>query len=202
MTFKINNRLVSSSEPPYLIAEISANHNGNIQNAFKLITAAKNSGADAVKIQTYTPDTMTLDLKTDDFLIKTGLWKGQSLYDLYSTAFTPFEWHAELFKFAEQIGITLFSTPFDESAVDLLEDLGTPAYKLASFELTDLPLLKYIALKQKPILISTGMANLSEIDDAINVCTSVGNNNILLFHCISAYPASLADSTLSISTSY
>jgi pseudaminic acid synthase len=169
----IDGRIISGQNPPYVIAEISANHNGSIDRAKKTIEAAKKAGVDAVKIQTYTPDTMTLNLTSDDFMIKQGLWKNRSLYDLYSEAYTPFEWHAELFNCAKENRITLFSSPFDETAVDLLESLATPAYKVASFELVDLPLIKYIASRKKPILLSTGMASLMGSTAGI-VATSLG----------------------------
>ena len=144
-SFVINSREISSDYAPYIIAEVSANHNGSILRAKETILAARNAGVDAVKIQTYTPDTMTIDVHNPDFLIEDGLWKGRSLYDLYSEAYTPFEWHKELFDYAKEIGVTLFSSPFDETAVDLLDSLDAPAYKVASFEVVDLPLIKYIA---------------------------------------------------------
>ena len=191
--FEINGTKIGNSCKPYLIAELSANHGGDIKRAKESIRAAKEAGANAVKIQSYTPDTMTLNSFKEDFLIKEGLWKGYNLYQLYKEAHTPFEWHKELFEFAKSIDITIFSTPFDESAVDLLEKLETPAYKIASFEITDLPLIKYAASKQKPMLISTGMANLNEIQEAINCCEKQGNKKILIFHCISKYPADILD---------
>ena len=191
--FEINNYKIGEGYKPYIVAELSANHGGNIERAKSSIKAAKESGASAVKIQSYTPDTMTLNSSKEDFLISEGLWKGYNLYQLYKKAYTPFEWHEELFNFAKSIGITLFSTPFDESAVDLLEKLNTPAYKIASFEITDLPLIEYVASKQKPIFISTGMANIQEIKEAINCCKKQGNNKILIFHCISKYPAKTSD---------
>jgi len=194
--FIINNEEVSNKKPPYIIAEISANHNGSIERAKKTILAAKKSGVNAVKIQTYTPDTMTINVKKTDFLIKNGLWKGRRLYDLYKEAYTPYEWHKELFDFARQNEITIFSSPFDETAVDLLESLNTPAYKVASFELVDLPLIKYIAKTNKPILMSTGMANLNEISDAIKVAKENGTGEVALFHCISSYPTPLEKANL------
>ena len=197
-SFFINSREISSTSPPYIIAEVSANHNGSILRAKETIFAAKNAGVDAVKIQTYTPDTMTIDVENPDFFIDQGLWKGRSLYDLYSEAYTPFEWHKELFSYAHEIGITLFSSPFDETAVDLLDSLGAPAFKVASFEVVDIPLIQYIAQRKKPILISTGMASCDEIGDAIEASRSVGNNNILLFHCISSYPAPLSEANLNM----
>ena len=155
----INGRVISEGSSPYIIAEISANHNGSLEKALETISAAKQAGVDAIKIQTYTPDTMTIQTDNEDFLIKEGIWKNRTLYDLYSEAYTPFEWHREIFDYAKKNNITLFSTPFDESAVDLLESFNVPAYKVSSFELTDLPLIKYIAKKNKPILMSTGMAS-------------------------------------------
>lgn len=192
----INGRTISSGQEPYVIAELSANHGGSIERAKQSIKAAADCGVAAVKIQTYTPDTMTIASDKPDFKIKGGLWDGYSLYDLYGEAYTPFEWHRELFEYASRVGITLFSTPFDESAVDLLESLNTPAYKIASFELTDLPLIRYVAKQNKPMLLSTGMGSLEEIEEAIQAIRAVGDNDILLFHCISSYPAPTEDSNL------
>ena len=192
----INKRIIDNKQKSYLIAEISANHGGNIDRAKDTILAAKNAGADAVKIQTYTPDTMTIQSDKRDFFIQDGIWSGYSLYDLYQEAHTPFEWHKELFAYAKSINITIFSTPFDESAIDLLCELETPAFKIASFELVDLPLIKYAASKNKPMLMSTGMADHSEIAEAIETCYHQNNRNILLFHCISSYPAELTQSNL------
>ena len=194
--FCIDKREISSNLPPYVIAEVSANHNGSIQRAKDTILAAKNAGVDAVKIQTYTPDTMTIDVENADFYIKNGLWKDRSLYDLYGEAYTPYEWHEELFRFSHDIGVTLFSSPFDESAVDLLDSLNVAAYKVASFEIVDLPLIKYIASKKKPILMSTGMASLEEIGNAIESAKSAGNQDLALFHCISSYPAPIDEVNL------
>ena len=187
--FEINNRKISNDSSPYIIAELSANHCGSIENAFKTIIAAKEYGADAIKLQTYKASSMTLNCEKKDFLITDGLWKGYKLFDLYSQASTPYGWHSKLFELARKLEITIFSSPFDQDAVDLLEDLNTPAYKIASFEITDLQLIKYAASKQKPILISTGMASEEEIDDAVKVAKENGNGQILLFHCISSYPA-------------
>ncbi len=194
--FFIKNREISNKFPPYIIAEISANHNGSLIRAKESILAAKKAGVDAVKIQTYTPDTMTIEVDNSDFFIKEGLWKNRSLYSLYSEAYTPYEWHRELFDFAFENEITLFSSPFDESAVDLLDSLQVPAFKVASFEIVDLPLIKYIASKNKPILMSTGMASLSEIGNAVETIKSVGNNSIALFHCISSYPTPISQANL------
>ena len=192
----INGRTLSVENPPYVIAEVSANHNGSIERAKQTILAAYQSGADAVKIQTYTPDTMTVQTDNPEFHIDDGLWKGRSLYDLYGEAYTPFEWHGELFAYAREIGITLFSSPFDESAVDLLHSLNAPAYKVASFELVDLPLIRYMASKGKPLLMSTGMANFEEIGEALEAARSAGCNEIALFHCISSYPTPIEAANL------
>ncbi len=192
----INGREVSQENSPYIIAELSANHNGSIDKAKETIKLAKDSGADAIKLQTYTADSMTINNDGSDFMIKEGLWKGYKLFDLYEEASTPYNWHKELFTFAKNIGITMFSTPFDEEAVDLLESLGAPAYKIASFELTDLPLIEYVAKKGKPILISTGMGSLEEISEAIQTAENAGCKEILLFHCISSYPTPTSESNI------
>jgi len=163
----INNRKIGQECLPYVIAEMSANHNGDINNAYKIIDMAKASGADAVKLQTYTPDTLTIDSDLPDFQLTEGLWAGQTLYELYKGAFMPWEWHQPLFDYAKKVGITIFSSPFDNTAVDLLEDLNAPAYKIASFEAVDLPLIKYVAQTGKPMIISTGMADAEEIQEAI-----------------------------------
>ncbi len=194
--FELNGVKIGKGFRPYIIAELSANHGGGLTRAKNSIYAAKSSGADAVKIQTYTPDTMTIDSHREDFIINEGLWKGYNLYELYKEAYTPFEWHRELFDFARKIGISIFSTPFDETAVDLLVDLDAPAFKIASFELIDLPLIEYVAKQSKPIFISTGMSNVDEIANAVETCFQSGNKDLLLFHCISNYPAELKDSNL------
>ena len=181
---------------PYIIAEISGNHNGSIDRAKELVKLAKENGADCVKIQTYTPDTMTIKSNKDDFLIKGGLWDGYNLWDLYDWAQTPFEWQKELFEYANSIGITMISTPFDESAVDLLESLSCPFYKVASFELTDLPLIKYIAQTKKPIILSTGMANEKEIKEAIETIIQYGSGDFILLHCVSGYPTPVEEINL------
>ena len=193
---KINNRIISNQQPPYIIAEMSANHNGDINNAYKIIDMAKATGADAVKLQTYTPDTMTINMKTPEFIIEGGLWGGQSLYELYKGAFMPWEWHQPLFDYAKKIGITIFSSPFDNTAVDLLEDLNTPAYKIASFEVVDLPLIKYVAQTGKPMIISTGMADVEEIQEAIEAARESGCKELAVLHCVSGYPAPAADYNL------
>ena len=186
---KILGREVSECVPPYIIAEISANHNGNLENAFRIIDMAKRCGADAVKMQTYTPDTITLNSAKEDFVIKDGLWKGRTLYQLYEWAHTPWEWHGEMFAYAKEVGITLFSTPFDETAVTFLEELNTPAYKIASFECTDLNLIKRVASTNKPLIISTGMANESEIGEAVDTALKFGSGELTLLHCVSGYPS-------------
>ncbi|MCT7912440.1 pseudaminic acid synthase [Arcobacter lacus] len=181
----------------YIIAELSANHNGNLQIALDTIKMAKEIGANAVKIQTYTADTLTLDCDNEDFIIKGGtLWDNKSLYKLYQEAFTPWEWHKELFDYARSLNIDIFSTPFDKSAVDFLEQFNPSAYKIASFEITDYELIRYTASKGKPIIISTGIATIDEIQDTVDICRSVGNNNIILLKCTSAYPASFEDANL------
>jgi len=193
---KINNRLINVENPPYIIAEMSANHNGDINNAYKIIDMAKTAGADAVKLQTYHPDTITMDMSTPEFMIAGGLWDGQSLYELYKGAFMPWEWHKPLFDYAKKVGITIFSSPFDNTAVDLLEDLNTPAYKIASFEAVDLPLIKYVAQTGKPIIISTGMADAEEIQEAIEAAREGGCKELAILHCVSAYPALASDYNL------
>ncbi len=182
---------------PYLVAEISANHCGSLKLAKELIKCAKKNGADAVKLQTYTPETMTINSSHKKFLIKEGIWKGYTLWDLYKEAHTPLEWHKELFKFAKLNKIKLFSTPFDETAVDFLEDLNCPIYKIASFELTDLPLIKKIALLKKPMILSTGMAELKEIETSFNLALKYNKlENIILLYCVSNYPSKLEDFNL------
>ena len=195
-SISINGRKIGVDHSPYIIAEMSANHNGDIKNAYKIIDMAKASGADAVKLQTYHPDTITINMNTPEFIIKGGLWDGQSLYELYKSAYMPWEWHQPLFDYAKKIGITIFSSPFDNTAVDLLEDLNTPAYKIASFEVVDLPLIKYVAQTGKPLIISTGMANVEEIQEAIAAARDVGCKKIAILHCVSGYPAPPGDYNL------
>jgi len=192
----INGSRIGKDYSPYIIAEMSANHNGDINNAYKIIDMAKSSGADCVKLQTYTPDTLTINSKLPDFQISEGLWAGQSLYDLYKSAFTPWEWHKPLFDYAKKVDITIFSSPFDNTAVDLLEDLNTPAYKIASFEVVDLPLIKYVAQTGKPMIISTGMADQQEIKEAIEAAKEGGCKELAVLHCVSSYPAPAGDYNL------
>ena len=193
----LNGREINASKAPYIIAELSANHGGSIDRAKNSIIAASEAGVSAVKIQSYTPDTMTIKCEKKDFYISEGLWSGSQLYDLYKSAYTPFEWHQELFQFAREKNITLISTPFDESAVDLLDELNVPAFKIASFEIIDIPLIKYIAKKNRPILLSTGMANIKEINEAVEAIRKITDANLLLFHCISSYPTPVNEANLS-----
>lgn len=183
---------------PFIIAELSGNHNGDINRALRLIEEAHRSGADAVKLQTYTADTITIDNDKEGFIIQDGLWKGYKLYDLYNEAHTPWEWHEELFTFARKIGITIFSSPFDETAVDFLEKLGCPIYKVASFEITHHPLIKYIANIGKPIIMSTGMASLEEIEEAVEIVKNSPCKDLTLLHCVSAYPAPIENTNLNV----
>lgn len=192
----IDGRIISGDTAPYVIAEMSANHNGNINNAFRIIEEAKKSGADAVKMQTYTPDTITLNCDHEDFRIVGGLWDGRTLYDLYQEAYTPWDWHKPLFEHAKKVGITIFSSPFDNTAIDLLEDLNAPAYKIASFEAVDLPLIKYAASTGKPMIISTGMADVEEIAEAIEAAREGGCKELAVLHCVSGYPAPAEDYNL------
>lgn len=189
---KIGPKSIGGGNPCFIIAELSANHNGDLNVAIATIRAAKKTGADAIKLQTYTPDTLTIDCDNDHFKIEGGtLWDGKSLYELYGEAYTPWEWHKRLFEVAEEEGLICFSSPFDNTAVDFLEDLNVPAYKIASFEIQDIPLIEYAASKGKPIIISTGIAEEEDIQLAVDTCRKVGNNDIILLKCTSSYPAPL-----------
>jgi N-acetylneuraminate synthase len=196
MTILLQGKRVGGRERPYVIAELSGNHNGSVERAMSLISAAAENGADAVKLQTYTAATMTIRSDRPEFRIEGGLWNGYTLWDLYDWAHTPFEWHGELFAHAKACGITIISTPFDETAVELLESLGAPFYKVASFELTDLPLVRTIARTGKPMIMSTGMANRDEIARSLEVARTNGSGEIVLLHCISSYPTPVSEANL------
>ena len=193
---EIAGRAVGVNYPPYVIAEMSANHNGSLETACRIIEEAKRAGADAVKLQTYRPDTITLDCHSEDFQIRGGLWDGKTLYALYEEAHMPWDWHKPLFEHARKVGITIFSSPFDNTAIDLLEDLNAPAYKIASFEVVDLPLIKYAASTGKPLIISTGMADAREIQEAIAAAEDGGCTQMAVLHCVSGYPAPAEDYNL------
>lgn len=193
---KIAGRKIGLEFAPYVIAELSANHNGSLETAMEIIEQAKSAGADAVKLQTYKPDTITLDCASDEFCINGGLWDGRTLYELYEQAHMPWDWHKPLFEHSKKVGITIFSSPFDETAIDLLEDLNAPAYKIASFEAIDLPLIRYAASTGKPMIISTGMADVEEISEAIDAAQSSGCTNLAILHCVSGYPAPAEDYNL------
>ena len=193
---QIGNYTISSTSPVFIIAELSANHNGSLDTAIETIRAAKRAGADAIKFQTYTADTITIDSKKNDFLIKGTIWEGRNLHSLYSEAFTPWEWHEQLFAVAKEEGLECFSSPFDPTAVELLESLNVPAYKIASFEITDIPLIELVASKGKPIIISTGIAELEDIELAIDACERMGNENIAILKCTSSYPAPIEEANM------
>jgi pseudaminic acid synthase len=194
---KIGNYQIGANKPVFIIAELSANHNGSLENALETIKAAKRAGANCIKLQTYRPDTITIDSKRDDFRLKNGsIWDNKYFYELYQEAYTPWEWHKQLFEAAANEGLVCFSSPFDFSAVDLLEELNTPAYKIASFEITDIPLIEYVASKGKPVIISTGIAEIDDIELAIDACKKMGNHDIALLKCTSSYPAPIEEANL------
>lgn len=198
MKLRINlgGRFIGPEYPPYVVAEMSANHNGRLENALHIIEEAKKAGADAVKLQTYTADTITLNCDSEEFQIHGGLWDGKTLYQLYQEAHMPWDWHKPLFDHARKLGITIFSSPFDNTAIDLLEDMNAPAYKIASFEAVDLPLIKYAASTGKPVIISTGMADAEEIQEAIDAAREGGCKELAILHCVSGYPAPAEDYNL------
>lgn len=193
---KIENFEINKISPVFIIAELSANHNGSLETAIETIRAAKRAGANCIKLQTYTADTMTIDCDKVDFVINGTIWDGQNLYKLYQEAYTPWEWHEELFRVAKEEGLVCFSSPFDKTAVDFLENLNVPAYKIASFEITDIPLIEYVASKGKPIILSTGIAELEDIELALEACRRMGNNNIALLKCTSSYPAPINEANM------
>jgi len=195
---KIDNFEISQSGKVFIIAELSANHNQKLEIAIETIKAAKRAGADCIKLQTYTADTLTINSNKDDFIIKGTIWEGKNYYSLYQEAFTPWEWHKKLFEVAKKEGLICFSSPFDKSAVDFLENLSVPAYKIASFEITDIPLIEYIASKGKPLIISTGIATIEDIELALDACKRMGNNQIALLKCTSSYPAPIEEANISM----
>lgn len=193
---KIGNFTIDDKSPVFIIAELSANHNGSLDNALATIKAAKRAGADCIKLQTYTADTITLDCDKEDFIIKGTIWEGKNFYSLYKEAYTPWEWHEELMKVAKEEGLVCFSSPFDKTAVDFLETLNVPAYKIASFEITDIPLIEYVASKGKPIILSTGIAEQADIELALDACRRMGNSDIALLKCTSSYPAPIDEANM------
>ncbi|WP_029032971.1 pseudaminic acid synthase [Salinimicrobium terrae] len=194
---KIGNIAIGGNNPSFIIAELSANHNGSLETAIETIKAAKRTGANAIKLQTYTADTMTIDVKSPDFMLSQGtIWDGQYLHDLYKVAYTPWEWHEQLFKVAKEEGLICFSSPFDRTAVDLLEELNAPAYKIASFEITDIPLIELVASKGKPVIISTGIAGKGDIELALEACLRMGNKDVALLKCTSSYPAPIEEANM------
>jgi pseudaminic acid synthase len=193
---KIENFEITEHSPVFIIAELSANHNGSLETAIETIRAAKRAGANCIKLQTYTADTMTIDCDKKDFIIDGTIWDGAKLYELYQEAYTPWEWHKELMEVAQEEGLVCFSSPFDKTAVDFLETLNVPAYKIASFEITDIPLIEYVALKGKPIILSTGIAEIEDINLALEACRRMGNNDIALLKCTSSYPAPIEEANM------
>ena len=192
----IENIEINNYSPVFIIAELSANHNGSIETAIETIRAAKRAGANCIKLQTYTADTMTIVCDKDDFIIRGTIWNGQNLHTLYQEAYTPWEWHEELINVAKAEGLVCFSSPFDKTAVDFLESLNVPAYKIASFEITDIPLIEYVASKGKPIILSTGIAEIEDIELALDACRRMGNNDIALLKCTSSYPAPINEANM------
>ena len=195
---KIDSIIIGKNSPCFIIAELSANHNGNLETALETVRAAKRAGADCIKLQTYTADTITIDSNKEDFIIKGTIWEGKNLYKLYQEAYTPWEWHAEIMKVAQEEGLICFSSPFDPTSVDFLETLNVPAYKIASFEITDIPLIEYVASKGKPIIISTGIAEMEDIELALDACRRMGNNDIALLKCTSSYPAPIEEANMAM----
>jgi pseudaminic acid synthase len=194
---KIDSIEIGNNNSVFIIAELSANHNGSLSTAIETIRAAKRAGANCIKLQTYTADTLTIDSDKDDFIIKSGsIWDGKNYYQLYQEAYTPWEWHEEIFRVAKEEGLICFSSPFDKTAVDFLEELNVPAYKIASFEITDIPLIEYVASKRKPIIISTGIAEIEDIELALDACRRMGNNDIALLKCTSSYPAPINEANM------
>lgn len=193
---RIGNVEIHKDSATFIIAELSANHNGSLETAMQTIKAAKRAGADATKLQTYTADTITIDSRKPDFIVKGTIWEGKNLYELYNEAYTPWDWHETLFETARQEGLICFSSPFDKTAVDLLEGLNCPVYKIASFEITDIPLIEYVASKGKPVIISTGIATMEDIELALDACRRMGNNDIALLKCTSSYPAPIEEANL------
>jgi pseudaminic acid synthase len=193
---KIHNFEINTHSPVFIIAELSANHNGSLETAIETIRAAKRAGADCIKLQTYKADTITIDSNKDDFLIKGTIWEGKNLHQLYQEAYTPWEWHEEIFRVAKEEGLICFSSPFDKTAADFLENLNAPAYKIASFEITDIPLIEYVASKGKPVILSTGIAELEDIELALDACRRMGNNDIAILKCTSSYPAPIEEANM------
>ena len=193
---KFGNIEINDSSQVFIIAELSANHNGSLEIAIETIKAAKRAGADCIKLQTYTADTMTIDCDKEDFIIKGTIWSGQNLHKLYQEAYTPWDWHEELFRVAKEQGLVCFSSPFDKTAVDFLEKLNVPAYKIASFEITDIPLIEYVASKGKPVILSTGIAEEADIELALDACRRMENNDIALLKCTSSYPAPIEEANM------
>lgn len=193
---KIGNFTIDDKSPVFIIAELSANHNGSLDNALATIKAAKRAGADCIKLQTYTADTITLDSDKEDFVIKGTIWDGKKLHTLYQEAYTPWEWHEQIYRVAQEEGLICFSSPFDKTAVDLLESLNSPAYKIASFEITDIPLIEYVASKGKPVIISTGIARQEDIELALDACHRMGNYDVALLKCTSSYPAPIEEANM------